>query len=115
IYTEIAALPPEQFQHLAEAAKTYWQERQTLTPEQRQARLNDPGETKLQQRYRVVQGLQSPIPRALATLFGPLSPGQWARLVEEGEAITWSSDPKPAEVRLPLDVERRLQDSKPSW
>jgi hypothetical protein len=110
-FAEVAALPTQQLQALAEQHRR-WNERFfQLPPAQRPAVWAKEG--RQMRRASTAYGLRSPVNRTLALLVGRLSPQQWAAL-RQGRALLYSNDPRRGEQLLPAEISQAFRSARPS-
>jgi hypothetical protein len=109
-YAQMAMLPPIELQRQAEEYDR-WREWFFKLPYS-QRMLLGPGERGKEERLGRAQKLSSPVNRSLAQIVGRLSAAQWSAL-RAGQKLTFSSDPQPGELLLPVSMMQAFRTARP--
>jgi beta-lactamase regulating signal transducer with metallopeptidase domain len=111
-YLEVGSLSQAQMQALWEEEKQFQKRLEKLPPEEQKALAAASQGTARARHGGLIFPLWSPIARALTRLLGQMTEQQWSTLLQEGQ-LTFSTDPRRGEVRLPEEIARTFRESRP--
>jgi beta-lactamase regulating signal transducer with metallopeptidase domain len=111
-YMEVGSLNQAQMQTLWDEEKQFQKRLEKLSPQEQQVLASAPQEATRRRRAGLIFPLWSPIARALTRLMGQMTEQQWSTLLQEGR-LTFSTDPRRGELRLPVEIARTFRESRP--